>query len=170
MRRSIALLTVLIGCSSSSSTTTTPSGDAATESGVFDYCKETEAREKKCGDTFNAAECSAQLTCLTTVMRPADREELLRCFATRECTESDDSCVAEVSMKYGSDTAVTAYTKACLEKRTACSGSFTDDICGADYGMFNDTVRAQLKACIEKPCAEVFDCYIGVLDANGCGK
>lgn len=148
-----------------------PSDSASTDSGMSaaTYCAALQARDTKCGtDSYDATNCQKQHTCFQTIVRPEDRNALLSCFATRACDVSDDRCVADASAKYLSDPVVSAYVKACTEKRTACSSSFGDDFCGYDIGMFTDEYRAKVRACLDKPCAEVSTCFGAVVSAAGC--
>ncbi|MBI2394646.1 MAG: hypothetical protein HYV09_34070 [Deltaproteobacteria bacterium] len=143
--------------------------DTRLDGAAFDYCKASADRAAKCGTgAVDPAECAAQLSCYRTIVRSSELDPLLVCFATRECTKKDDQCVADAASKYLSDPAVQAYVKACNEKRTACGGGFSDDYCGYDHGLLTDDARAKLKACVERSCAEVSDCFDVVFTAAGC--
>lgn len=170
MRFLLALAFSVVACSPSvSSETPTDGGTSGDTALSFDYCKEVEARTVRCeAGVYSATECSRQLVCYSTIVRPEDRNGLMECFAKRACGVKDDSCVLTASTKYTSDATVTAFMSACTDKRTACSASFPDDYCGVDWGLFTDEYRAKVKACLDKPCAEVGACVSAVYTAAGC--
>jgi hypothetical protein len=158
------------------SSTTSGDGAAVTDTTVtlpdgapVDFCAVAAERAAKCDSgTFSATECAAQLRCYKNILRSEEYSPFLTCLATRECGVKDDDCVAKSAMKYITDPVVQSYVKACNEKRTACGGGFSDDYCGYDHGLMNDEVRAKMKTCIERSCAEVRDCFDVVLAAVGC--
>lgn len=170
-----SVLCAACGSSVESPTTTSDGGtdaktDVATaDGGASAFCKQLEERDVKCnpGDTFDAAQCTKMVGCYNTAIRAEERESVFSCLVTRTCDTSDDSCFA--ATKYASDPTVQAYSKACLDKRTACSNSFSD-ICAQSWAMFTDELREKTKACLAKPCAEVFDCFLAATSAAGCGK
>jgi hypothetical protein len=135
----------------------------------FDYCKELGNRASKCGDGFDPTGCAKQLACYDTIVRTEARDELLRCFATRDCAVSDDKCAAASAAKYTTDPVVSEYVKTCTEKRAACTGAFADDYCGFDHGLFTDEYRAKTRACLDQPCSAVAECFRTIFRAAGCG-
>jgi len=154
---------------STTSDSSSTSDSVVSDVSVADFCAQTEARIIKCeAGTFDKVKCANQLACYQTLVRPEDKAPFLSCLANRACGVSDDKCVAEVAMKYTTDPTVSAYVKACAEKRTACSGSFADDFCAYDHGLFTDEYRAKMKACVDKPCAEIGPCFDTIITAAGC--
>lgn len=166
----VAFALSAVACSPSVSNETPSDGGTSGDTSLsFDYCKEVEARTVRCeAGVYDAATCTKQLGCYTTIVRSEDRNGLMDCFAKRACGVSDDTCVGTASAKYASDATVTAYIKACTDKRTACSAAFPDDYCGADWGLFTDDVRSKVKACLDKPCADVSPCFQAIYAAAGC--
>ena len=142
----------------------------ATDAGTVDYCKASADRAARCGGSFSLTECQEQLACYRRALRPEAYTPLLTCFATRECGTSDDRCVAQESQKYISDPVVSDWVKSCNEKRSACMGGFSDDYCGYEFGIMTDALRASLKTCIAKPCAEIRTCFDTTFAALGCNN
>jgi hypothetical protein len=137
----------------------------------MDFCKAMEERDMRCmsGD-FVLSECQKQLGCFRSALRPEAVTPLLTCFATRPCGTSDDRCVAQSAEKYISDPVVKDWVNSCLSKRMTCGGSFADDYCGYEFGMFSDTLRTKMKACLSSSCAEVKTCFDTVFAAVGCNN
>ncbi|MGZ3423864.1 MAG: hypothetical protein ACXVEE_38735 [Polyangiales bacterium] len=146
---------------------TTLSDGSTVDTAGFDFCASLKDRAMKC-DAGPVANCEQQLGCYNSIMRPEDRPGLLTCFATRDCSTSEDKCVADASLKYMSDPTVSAFVGACNDKRTACMSSFANDYCSYDIGLFTDEARAKVSACVSKPCAEVKTCFDTVFASYGC--
>lgn len=143
----------------------------ATDSGTKDYCTAAAERAARCmTGPFSATECQNQVACYQRALRPEVYTPLLTCFATRACGTSDDRCVAEQASKYISDPVVQDWVKTCNEKRTACMNAWTDDYCGYEFGLMNDTLRTNLKTCLARSCAEVRTCFDTVFAALGCNN
>lgn len=141
----------------------------ATDSGTKDYCTAAAERAARCmTGPFDMTECQAQLGCYQRGLRPEVYTPLLTCFATRPCGSSDDRCVAEQAQKYITDPAVQDWVKTCNEKRTSCGDSFSDDYCGYEFGLMTDALRANMKTCLARSCAEVETCFDTVVAALGC--
>ncbi len=194
MTRFLILSALVVGCggktddtstTTDAATDTTASGDGSTvtdttpvtlpDGAPLDFCAAAAERAVRCETgTFSAVQCEQQLRCFKNVARPADLSPLLTCLSTRECGVKDDDCIAKRAMNYISDPVVQAYVKTCNEKRTACSAggmsTFSDDYCGFDHGVMNDDVRAKMKSCVERSCAEIRDCFDTVLAAVGCNN
>jgi hypothetical protein len=176
MRNALLVLFFAVGCSSS---TTESAGDASTASdgastsdvttydAPADFCKALADRAMRC-ETGAPSDCSKQLACYQAAVRPEDQGNLLGCLAERDCKTIDDKCVANAASKYQSDGTVKSYVDACLAKRTSCSNAFSDDYCGYDYGLFVDSMRAAVKACLDKPCEEVKACVQAAYATAGC--
>jgi hypothetical protein len=143
----------------------------ATEAGTVDYCKASADRAARCmSGAFSLDECQRQLACYRSALRPEAYTPLLTCFATRDCGTSDDKCVAKESQKFITDPVVSDWVKTCNEKRSACTGSFGDDYCGYEFGLMTDTLRANMKTCLSRSCAEVKTCFDTVFAALGCNN
>ncbi len=166
------------GDGASADDATPADGSVAVDTGPADtavqdsYCERLQKRAMTCGGSFDLGECTRNFTCYMTIMNPDDRTPLFECFATRDCMTSDDACVAKISSKYAADPAIQAYTKSCLDKRSACQASgttFSDDYCGYDHGLLKPEVRTQLGACLVKDCPAVKGCLDNVYKVYGCG-
>jgi hypothetical protein len=175
----VALVVLPIACAGRVTTSPNDGGaspdDAASDGAAFypdgapiDLCKGLADRATRCGDGFDPTSCAKEAGCYDRVIKPADRAALVTCFVTRDCAASEDSCVATVSGKYGTDPTVLAYNKACLDKRAACGTTFPSDYCGFDLGMLQPDLLAKLRACYDGPCAEVGTCYEAVVAGIGC--
>jgi hypothetical protein len=175
----------LAACSSSTpsdagdaSTADTSSGsdavavDAKLADGApFDYCTALSDRATKCGESFDPTKCAATQACADSSVKAEDRGTLLVCLATRACSATEDSCAAVIASKYSSDPAMQAFNKTCLDKRASCADAgvaFADDYCGFEAGMFVPNIVNQLRACFDKPCAEIGTCYENVVASIGC--
>jgi len=142
-----------------------------TDAGTMDYCKAASDRATRCmSDTFSLTQCQEQLACYQRALRPEAYTPLLTCLANRPCGTSDDRCVADAAQKYITDPVVQDWVKTCNEKRNACTGAFSDDYCGYEFGLFNDTLRTNVKTCLSRSCAEVRTCFNTVFAAVGCSN
>ncbi len=143
----------------------------ATEAGTKDYCSAVADRAARCmTGPVDLAQCQAQVACYQRALRPEVYTPLLTCFATRPCGTSDDRCVAEQAQKYISDPVVQDWVKTCTEKRNSCTGAFADDYCGYEFGLMTDSLRADMKTCLSRSCAEVKTCFQTVMTALGCNN
>lgn len=176
MRTSIAssfvIASLLAGCGGSVDDTHSDAGsDSSTttdgSSVGSDFCSKLSARATMCGGSA-PTDCEKQLACYRAIVRSDDLDPLLGCFSTRDCSTSEDKCVADVSAKYASDGTVTSYMKLCTEHRAACMNVFSDDYCGRDYGLFVDSARDKLQACFLGPCDTIKGCLDGVYASFGC--
>jgi hypothetical protein len=153
----------------SSTSTTDTASLPKTETGSIDYCAAMAERAMKCGSSgFDKATCESQLVCYRNAMRPGEYDAIATCLATRDCMTKDDTCVANVAMKYITDPWTQNYVKTCNEKRTACMNIFSDDHCGYDHGLLKDELRAKFDLCLSRSCAEIKDCFNTVTAAVGC--
>jgi hypothetical protein len=137
----------------------------------FDYCTALSDRATKCGASFDPAKCAATQACADSSVKAEDRGTLLVCLATRACSATEDTCAAVIASKYSSDPAMQAFNKSCMDKRASCAdagASFADDYCGFEAGMFVPNIVNQLRACFDKPCADIGTCYENVVASIGC--
>lgn len=159
------------GGSSSDALIILPDGNVVvpTDAGATDYCSAASERATRCmSEGFSLSRCHEQLACFKQAVRPDALSTLLTCFATRPCGTSDDRCVAQSAEKFITDPAVQSWVKDCNDKRRACEGSFSDDYCGYEYGLFTDALRTKMQTCLSRSCAEVRTCFDTVFAAAGC--
>jgi hypothetical protein len=163
----------VIGSQNDGGADTSTTTDGGTDSGgtvdggSSDFCGKLSERATKCG-TSAPTGCEAQLACYRAIVRAEDLDPLLGCFATRDCSTSEDKCVADASAKYATDGTVSNYVKLCTDHRTACMGVFSDDYCGRDFGLFVDSAREKLQSCFLGPCDTMKSCLDGVYASFGC--
>lgn len=168
--RSLLLASALLaGCGSAETTTPRDAGATAdADAGPSPFCKQVEARAITCLDDWDPRTCAALEACVQAIVRAEEREPIVSCLTARACDATEDRCWADAAGKYATDPAVTAYVKACTEKRTACADAFSADVCGPEFGVLRDDLRPKVSACLGKPCGDVADCHQAALQSAGC--
>jgi hypothetical protein len=145
------------------------SGNDGSASGGYteaQYCADHGARTTKCNVEAAELTCAEEYGCLQK-LRPEAREGLARCLTGRACDKSEDSCFTDAAAAFKAETGT--YVNDCLAKRDSCSEDpYPDDFCVDAIALGGATVIAGVKACLEKPCADVAACFLAAVAPMSC--
>jgi hypothetical protein len=179
MRRLVLIFAVACGGNTAPPLSVPPAEDASTPPppvvtsatpppSSFDFCKEQEARDKRCEREHDAASCQKMRGCYEQYFRPAAADKIERCVTGRDCNVSDDSCFREAAEPFASDPDVVTYRKECETLRMQCSTILNKDFCGPEVGVLRPESLSGFRQCIAKGCGVARTCLQDLVKAMGC--
>ncbi len=156
-RGALLAAALLAGCGSSSSGSgSNAGGAAATPSDVQAACTALCNHEQACQ--------TGSSSCVTNCFNFSP--ELVRhdfivaytaCMNSADCSKNADACVLDAANQVAPAWQQDPARQQCLDRRTACDGSFADDICG-DVTTMTALGRQQIATCLAKSCDAIADC------------
>jgi hypothetical protein len=115
------------------------------------------AYQQKCAP--DAGFATATFTSCWGKLRPDYVDGFWMCMAASACYDSkaDDNCATRAATSLSRSQAAQTFTKACLDRRTQCNGSFIDDYCAEGF-VFRDDAVARAMACLGQACGAISAC------------